>query len=803
MPYLRDSQQDIIENSLINIINLCENLKKMKYTATYLLLFTLLIFSSASSHAQALTVHLYNSNNVLLGSYINVTKAYNNIPPTISEPYIIEIDQAYNYKDETYPIIFTKKNGTSDINTITIRLTPSSSIAAFASNDSTQPIMIFDDADHVILDGVYHPMNKGMFFLYDKVTDVKQPFILFKNGACHNTVENANFNGQLSDFTLDAAIELGTSPSNTSGNSDNTIRYNSFMGNSYGVLSKGTPANPNSNNTIFSCSFTALAGIYLREGTGKTTIEKNHISVNSSLDTTSTAGILLEDFTDTISINRNAITISTSNLSSSNNIPGILINGTVQTNNYMLVSNNIITSFAHRNIKDTSITIQEDTVALLSGIHLNSSSKINAGIYHNTISMDGIGKKANTTGITSACILKTGVATGSIIDIKNNILNNKRTNRNAATYDVALAITNISVSMSMDYNVYLSSGGNYTYYNGQAHQSIASHQNAVGNGQESNSNTTPTTFITGTHLTGSMYNKPHLKGVTIPGITTDYQNESRTYPYRGADEISINCSGTATKGTATAKSYATRCSTDSVYVQLTYTYGQNIDLGGRWYQWQSKPLSSNQPFTNIPGAESTTTLVKMKGPTIYRIVDSCLDGSPARYSDPDTALYEPQPVVNSITAKRSGNTYFFSATGVKDVLYYKWKFGDGDSSSSANPVHTYADDKEYRVVLIASNDCGQDYSTITTTMSTDIDNVASKQPNIYPNPANDRLYIELPSGTAGELHIYDYSGKEISASYTLSGNNLIVNSTWLAAGMYILKLITSNEVYTSRFQVLH
>lgn len=771
----------------------------MKHT----LITTIFLLAITNVYAQTSGITLYQGT-TLFGTYKNITEAYAAIPPTITESYAIEIGPSHNYQDEVYPIVFTEKAGASSTNRINIRLSPTTNSAALVSEDSTQPVIIFDGADWVVIDGVHYPGNLGMGILYDNVIDIKQPLIRFVNGATHNHIENIHFYGEYNDLTIDPLVELGTSPAHTEGNSDNMFRYCNFSGNSYGILSSGTPANPNNRNTIFSCYFRAFAGISLQEGTGKTNIEKNYIDVHSAFDTSKIAGIIIQDISDTTTITHNAITVSALNYGTSNSMAGIEVNSTPAQGSAMM-SNNIISIMSRNDIRDTSLNTFEDTIALLAGIHLNANSKMHAGIYHNTITLAGINIKNNHSGIGSAAVCKTGNATGGSIDIRNNIFNNERTARNNNAHHVALAIADISGAITLDYNIYNTASGDYTWYNGQAYNNIIAYQNTIGNGQEVNTTDMVVKFIAGTYLAGSMYNKPKIKGTVIPGITTDYAGEIRTYPYRGADELTIKCSGTPPKGTAAVTSYATTCATDSVYIQLGYSYQQqnNIDYGGRFYQWQSKPLGSTQPFTDIPGAETPYYLLKMKGSTLFRIKDSCLDGSPAIYSNTDTFIYEPKPVVDSITAKRNGLTYFFSAIGAKDVLEYKWKFGDGDSSSLANPVHTYAEDKSYNVTLTVSNECGYGYGFMKTENSTGIMSIESQPIEMYPNPADEKIFIKIKGEELERLVLYNYQGTVVHIINTIKSDSVKLNTDMLVPGLYLLKATSGSKVYSASFTVAH
>ena len=59
----------------------------------------------------------------------------------------------------------------------------------------------------------------------------------------------------------------------------------------------------------------------------------------------------------------------------------------------------------------------------------------------------------------------------------------------------------------------------------------------------------------------------------------------------------------------------------------------------------------------------------------------------------------------SFTSIGDGNTVTFTNTST-NTTSYSWDFGDGNSSTESNPVHTYSEDGQYTVVLTATNDCG-------------------------------------------------------------------------------------------------
>ncbi|HWB64074.1 MAG TPA: PKD domain-containing protein, partial [Chitinophagales bacterium] len=54
----------------------------------------------------------------------------------------------------------------------------------------------------------------------------------------------------------------------------------------------------------------------------------------------------------------------------------------------------------------------------------------------------------------------------------------------------------------------------------------------------------------------------------------------------------------------------------------------------------------------------------------------------------------------------SAHTYQFSFIGygsLDSVAYIQWNFGDGDTSGTNNPLHTYADTGSYHVCLHIAN----------------------------------------------------------------------------------------------------
>ncbi len=77
----------------------------------------------------------------------------------------------------------------------------------------------------------------------------------------------------------------------------------------------------------------------------------------------------------------------------------------------------------------------------------------------------------------------------------------------------------------------------------------------------------------------------------------------------------------------------------------------------------------------------------------------------------------------------------------------------------------------------------------------DEDGILNSQISLYPNPATDRINIELPDGVKGNTNIYlfDLAGKQV-AHYEKTGNGkFVADITALKPGEYIVRIKSSNR----------
>jgi hypothetical protein len=100
--------------------------------------------------------------------------------------------------------------------------------------------------------------------------------------------------------------------------------------------------------------------------------------------------------------------------------------------------------------------------------------------------------------------------------------------------------------------------------------------------------------------------------------------------------------------------------------------------------------------------------------------------------------------------------------------FWKWTFGDGNSSQEQNPVHTYAATGNYPVCLIASNAHASDTFCRQINVGTiGVEQLpAIPKVKVSPNPFSNTLRIDLPAQVGSTTHfvLYDLFGREVYAT---------------------------------------
>jgi PKD repeat protein len=220
--------------------------------------------------------------------------------------------------------------------------------------------------------------------------------------------------------------------------------------------------------------------------------------------------------------------------------------------------------------------------------------------------------------------------------------------------------------------------------------------------------------------------------------------------------------------------------TSQVCTQTPLTFTATPTNGGPTptYQWtiNSSPISGETGVTFTTSTLSNNDTVRC----VITPSESC-DGQKLS-----------NPVVVSILSPASAG--FTSAVSKRTVQFTNsftqtanlmWDFGDGSTSTSANPTHTYAKDSAYTVTLMAVNNCGGDTASAGVAIKTK-DFAAAGIVGISDGCALSNLTVVRLS----VQNLRPDAAQGVSVSYQLNGGN-IVNGT--------LANINANGTATANF----
>lgn len=144
-------------------------------------------------------------------------------------------------------------------------------------------------------------------------------------------------------------------------------------------------------------------------------------------------------------------------------------------------------------------------------------------------------------------------------------------------------------------------------------------------------------------------------------------------------------------------------------------------------------------------------------------------------------VFDPQA---NFTYVQSGANEITFTNISQNSTNYNWNFGDGNNSTSENPIHLFSSNGSYNVTLYSSECSQTDSVTITITiaeMNTEIENDVVR---IFPNPATNFIMIDNFKITSYE--ITSLRGEIIQNGNLNNGN--MINIQHLNNGIYFIKL---------------
>jgi hypothetical protein len=117
----------------------------------------------------------------------------------------------------------------------------------------------------------------------------------------------------------------------------------------------------------------------------------------------------------------------------------------------------------------------------------------------------------------------------------------------------------------------------------------------------------------------------------------------------------------------------------------------------------------------------------------------------------------------------------------------RWTFGDGSYSNDKNPVHKYANPGNYNVCVEIFDNCGASDTLCKANYFNGIGEFQNQQISVYPNPAENVVFIKSNTGLAGHkciLKVTDALGKEVIYRELTLRNEMILDIRTLEPGIY-------------------
>ncbi len=136
---------------------------------------------------------------------------------------------------------------------------------------------------------------------------------------------------------------------------------------------------------------------------------------------------------------------------------------------------------------------------------------------------------------------------------------------------------------------------------------------------------------------------------------------------------------------------------------------------------------------------------------------------------------------------------------------YFWEFGDGQTSTDPNPVHTYPSPGVYEVSLTVTNPCGS--HSIAEFIDVSSSTHQPGQPfgiRVYPNPASERIVLDFhnPISANGTLEITTINGRSLEVyPLHLPLQHLQIDIGHLPVGLYLLRFQMENQFFTQKIAV--
>ena len=265
--------------------------------------------------------------------------------------------------------------------------------------------------------------------------------------------------------------------------------------------------------------------------------------------------------------------------------------------------------------------------------------------------------------------------------------------------------------------------------------------------------------------------------ITYAPTATGYVYVTVTSPYgcTNNDSLMVTVDNTLTSpNLSLSASSNLLCSDNLSPILLTAT----TDAVGASYAWTPNFINQN--------IDTITT--NPQNSTNYSVTVTDQNGCTTAAST--SVIISPAPVAVFTTTNLPTLEVSFTNNST-NATSYAWDFGDGFTSTQANPVHGYFTSGSFTVTLIAMNADGCDDTTSTTiqAQTTGIDELSTAF-ILYPNPTNGLLTIQNMNHSSGTIDIYSATGMKVMSTI-VSSTETNLDLTDFMRGVYFIQMTNS------------
>jgi PKD repeat protein len=152
-------------------------------------------------------------------------------------------------------------------------------------------------------------------------------------------------------------------------------------------------------------------------------------------------------------------------------------------------------------------------------------------------------------------------------------------------------------------------------------------------------------------------------------------------------------------------------------------------------------------------------------------------------STPTSITFNANPTAaGSFTTNGNVATFANTSTG---ATTYSWDFGDMTNSSAAAPLHAYAANGSYTVILTAISGNCTDITTFTVDIAVSLDELPGVTLSLVPNPASTAFNVALTGATLESVSVIDGFGRIV-----LNASEANINLNQVANGIYQVVVTT-------------